>query len=34
MEEWRFRWLVVGPVGQDDVGLVLMPVSTGVDARH
>ena len=26
MEEWNFRWLVVGPVGQDDVGLVLMPV--------
>ena len=26
MEEWSFRWLVVGPVGQDDVGLVLMPV--------
>ena len=26
MEEWAFRWLVVGPVGNDDVGLVLMPV--------
>jgi predicted enzyme related to lactoylglutathione lyase len=26
MEEWHFRWLVVGPVGQEDVGLVLMPV--------
>lgn len=26
MEPWRFRWLVVGPPGQDDVGLVLMPV--------
>lgn len=26
MEEWDFRWLVVGPPGQDDVGLVLMPV--------
>jgi catechol 2,3-dioxygenase-like lactoylglutathione lyase family enzyme len=26
MEEWHFRWLVVGPVGQDDIGLVLMPV--------
>ena len=26
MEEWAFRWLVVGPPGQDDVGLVLMPV--------
>jgi predicted enzyme related to lactoylglutathione lyase len=26
MEEWNFRWLVVGPPGQPDVGLVLMPV--------
>lgn len=26
MEAWQFRWLVVGPPGQDDVGLVLMPV--------
>ncbi len=26
MEEWGFRWLVVGPIGQEDVGLVLMPV--------
>lgn len=26
MEAWNFRWLSVGPVGQDDVGLVLMPV--------
>jgi predicted enzyme related to lactoylglutathione lyase len=26
MAEWAFRWLVVGPVGQGDVGLVLMPV--------
>jgi catechol 2,3-dioxygenase-like lactoylglutathione lyase family enzyme len=26
MEEWAFRWLVVGPPGQPDVGLVLMPV--------
>jgi predicted enzyme related to lactoylglutathione lyase len=26
MEEWSFRWLVVGPPGQDAVGLVLMPV--------
>jgi catechol 2,3-dioxygenase-like lactoylglutathione lyase family enzyme len=26
MEAWRFRWVAVGPVGQDDVGLVLMPV--------
>jgi len=28
MEEWKFRWLVVGPVGQHGVGLVLMPVPT------
>jgi catechol 2,3-dioxygenase-like lactoylglutathione lyase family enzyme len=26
MEAWSFRWLVVGPQGQDGVGLVLMPV--------
>ena len=26
MKEWNFRWLVVGPPGQPDVGLVLMPV--------
>lgn len=26
MEEWHFRWLVVGPPGQDDVGLVLMSI--------
>jgi predicted enzyme related to lactoylglutathione lyase len=26
MEAWNFRWLSVGPVGQDNVGLVLMPV--------
>lgn len=26
MEEWSFRWLVVGPPGQDGIGLVLMPV--------
>lgn len=26
MEEWNFRWLVVGPPGQEDVGLVLMPI--------
>ena len=26
MEAWNFRWLVVGPPGQDDIGLVLMPV--------
>jgi len=26
MEAWSFRWLAVGPVGQDHVGLVLMPV--------
>ena len=24
MEAWNFRWLCVGPVGQEDVGLVLM----------
>jgi predicted enzyme related to lactoylglutathione lyase len=29
MDEWNgFRWLVVGPVGQSNVGLVLMPVPT------
>jgi predicted enzyme related to lactoylglutathione lyase len=26
MEAWAFRWVAVGPAGQDDVGLVLMPV--------
>jgi catechol 2,3-dioxygenase-like lactoylglutathione lyase family enzyme len=26
MEAWRFRWLVVGPAGQPEMGLVLMPV--------
>ncbi len=26
MDEWNFRWLVVGPAGQPDIGLVLMPV--------
>ncbi|MDF1605040.1 VOC family protein [Nocardioides sp. YIM 152315] len=26
IEEWRFRWLVVAPPGQDGPGLVLMPV--------
>ena len=26
MEAWNFRWLCVGPAGQEDVGLVLMPV--------
>ena len=26
MEAWNFRWLCVGPAGQHDVGLVLMPV--------
>jgi uncharacterized glyoxalase superfamily protein PhnB len=26
MDEWQFRWLVVGPPGQEDVGLVLMPI--------
>ena len=26
MEAWNFRWLVVGPAAQRDIGLVLMPV--------
>lgn len=26
MAEWGFRWLVVGPPDQDDIGLVLMPI--------
>ena len=26
IEEWAFRWLVVGPAGQPGIGLVLMPV--------
>jgi predicted enzyme related to lactoylglutathione lyase len=26
MEAWSFRWLSVGPPGQNDVGLILMPV--------
>ena len=26
MEAWSFRWLCVGPPGQDGAGLVLMPV--------
>jgi predicted enzyme related to lactoylglutathione lyase len=26
VQEWNFRWLVVAPVGQQDVGLVLMPI--------
>jgi catechol 2,3-dioxygenase-like lactoylglutathione lyase family enzyme len=26
MEAWNFRWLAVGPAGQPEVGLVLMPV--------
>jgi predicted enzyme related to lactoylglutathione lyase len=26
MEAWNFRWLAVGPPGQDGVGLVLMPI--------
>jgi len=26
MGEWNFRWLVVGPPGQEDTGLVLMPI--------
>jgi catechol 2,3-dioxygenase-like lactoylglutathione lyase family enzyme len=24
--EWNFRWLAVGPAGQEDVSLVLMPI--------
>jgi catechol 2,3-dioxygenase-like lactoylglutathione lyase family enzyme len=28
VEEWSFRWLVVGPPGQEGVGLVLMPYRT------
>ena len=26
MDGWNFRWLVVGPVGQPDMGLVLMSI--------
>jgi len=26
MEDWNFRWLTVGPPGQNGTGLVLMPV--------
>jgi catechol 2,3-dioxygenase-like lactoylglutathione lyase family enzyme len=26
MEAWSFRWLAVGPAGQGNAGLVLMPV--------
>jgi catechol 2,3-dioxygenase-like lactoylglutathione lyase family enzyme len=26
LEEWQFRWLVVAPTGQADMGLVLMPI--------
>ncbi|GAA1546447.1 VOC family protein [Nocardioides humi] len=26
MEEWNFRWLVVGPADQPEIGLVLMPL--------
>jgi catechol 2,3-dioxygenase-like lactoylglutathione lyase family enzyme len=26
IDDWNFRWLVVGPVGQDGIGLVLMPI--------
>jgi predicted enzyme related to lactoylglutathione lyase len=26
MDEWGFRWLVVGPVGQEGIGLVLMGI--------
>lgn len=29
VEEWSFRWLVVGPPGQDDIGLVLMGYRMG-----
>ena len=28
MQDWNFRWLCVGPKGQEDVGLVLMPIPT------
>jgi hypothetical protein len=26
MESWNFRWLCVGPTGDNDIGLVLMPI--------
>ena len=26
VEAWNFRWLCVGPVGQEGMGLVLMPI--------
>src|ERR1700745_3251314 len=26
VEAWNFRWLSVGPAGQDGIGLVLMPI--------
>ena len=26
LEDWNFRWLVVGPPGQDEIGLVLMKI--------
>jgi catechol 2,3-dioxygenase-like lactoylglutathione lyase family enzyme len=26
MAAWNFRWLAVGPAGQADIGLVLMPI--------
>jgi len=26
MDEWNFRWLVVSPPGQEDIGLVLMSI--------
>ncbi len=26
MGEWKFRWLAVGPAGQQGTGLVLMPI--------
>jgi catechol 2,3-dioxygenase-like lactoylglutathione lyase family enzyme len=26
MDEWSFRWLAVGPPGQEEIGLVLMSI--------
>lgn len=26
VEAWNFRWLCVGPAGQDGIGVVLMPI--------
>ena len=34
MEEWNFRWLVVGPVGQDDVGPRAHARPGAADARR